>query len=210
MNTDEQHRLWITPDRQRFFLIPADHTLPDGDLEIRSLRAAVAAVDPDALSAYEVGVEQAAAHVDAGWEGVVGRVRDSWRDFLGTRPGDENLPPDLGRWLGVTPGEAATDPEKQRQGRRTLIERVGTLFGADMNEDNVDRIDQRLEKLTEAVLRDAARLKAGSEKLATQLDERRPEIEATIEGTGETLVELGQQALQRLRGLGRKTEPDER
>ena len=78
-----------------------------------------------------------------------------------------------------------TDPDKQRQGRRTLIERVGKLVGADMNEDNVDRIDHRLEKLTGAVIRDAARLKAGTDKLADRLEERRPEIEATIEGTSE-------------------------
>ena len=33
----------------------------------------------ETLAGYEVDAERAAAHVDAGWEEVVGRVRDTWR-----------------------------------------------------------------------------------------------------------------------------------
>lgn len=192
MSDAERLRLWLTPDPEpdtrRFFLVPEGLEIPQGSagasLQVRSLQGTIAELDASALAAHEVDAARASAHVDAGWEDVLGRVRDTWRSLLGSDTPDG--PPDLGAWLGVTPGEAVTDPDKQRQGRRTLIERVGKLVRADMTDDTVDRMDERLEKLGDALVRDVGRLRTGTEN------------------TGETLAELGRGALTRLRTLARK------
>jgi hypothetical protein len=201
--SDPAQRLWFTPDRARFFLVP-DGPMPEGDLAVRSLQATSAAVDEAWMSSHEVGVEAARTHVDAGWEEVVGQIRDTWRSLAsalgGGEPAEGDEPPDLGRWLGVTPGEVVTDPDKRRQGKRTLIERATRLLRPAATEDDIDRFEARFDRVGAAIQRDAERLRSEGDRLARALDERRPDLEAAAESAGQQVVDLGRAALDRLRG----------
>lgn len=119
-------RLWVSDEPRRYFLVPPEAELPPGDLVIRTLEAASRSVDPEALAAFEVERTAAQAHVDAGWERAVGRVRDAWRELVGA-PKAEG-PPDLSRIFGRrTPGEVVLGPEAEKLGAtvRRQAERIG-------------------------------------------------------------------------------------
>ncbi len=159
--SEPRRRLWTTRDEpRRFFLVPEDVELPRGSLGVRDLQLATRDVDELAVASFEVEVEEAQAHVDAGWKRVVGGVRDAWREITGQPVADE--PPDLAAWLGVTPGQVALDREKRREGRRGLLERVGSLVGG----IDVDRAEATLDRLGTALERDAAKLRADLARLA--------------------------------------------
>lgn len=193
--------LWFTPDKGRFFLIPHDLTLPPGDFVIRSAQAVRATVVEASLAPFEVDITAARAHVNAGWEEVLGPVQQAWRDLLGSQAEEGSSPP-LADWLGVSPGEAITDPEKARQARKALVERAASLLGRELSPEQLDRFEASLDRLGSAVVRDAERLRTSTAELADELEARRPQIEARLEATGESLIEMGQKAFARLRGLG--------
>jgi hypothetical protein len=213
VSATQRKHLWFTPDRTRFFLVPHDLTLPPGELAIRSLQALKSLVSDSSLRPYEVSAEEARAHVDAGWEGTLSQVRELWRDLTGA--GEAEEPPRVD-WLGVTPGEMVTDPEKARLGRKSLVERAAGLVGAELSEEQVSRYEASLERLGSAVLRDAERLRTGAGGLAEELETRLPEVEARLESalgtSGEALRAVGQNVLGRLAGLskGEPPEPEER
>lgn len=54
-----QSTLWTTPDRQRFFIIADSDHLPEGDITLRTASGRQMQAAAEALSPYEVGVEEA-------------------------------------------------------------------------------------------------------------------------------------------------------
>lgn len=211
-----KRHLWFTPQRDRFFLVPQDLTLPPGDLEVRSLAAVRASLSEESLGPYEVDIDAARAHVDAGVGEVAGQVRGLWetlKSSIGGSPSSQE--PVRVDWLGVTPGEAITDPEKARIARKSLVERAAQFVGADLSTEQLSRFEERLDRLGSAVVRDAERLRSGTSDLAEgisvgidKLEAKRPEIEASLEATGEALLEMGREAIARLQQVGR-TEKEE-
>lgn len=121
----ERPRLWVSEEPRRFFLVPPDVEVPAGDFVVRTLEGASRSVDEPALSEHEVDADAARAHVDAGWERAVGRVRDAWRELVGAPKAE--APPDLSRIFGRTPGEVVLGPEAQKVGAtvRRQAERIG-------------------------------------------------------------------------------------
>lgn len=55
--------IYADRDRARFFLIPKDAALPEGDLEIATLTGAARRVDGAAAAAFEIPEAEAKAHV---------------------------------------------------------------------------------------------------------------------------------------------------
>jgi hypothetical protein len=178
----------------RFFLVPEGVELPAGELVVRRLDGTTEAVAPDAIAPYEVDAVRAAAHVDAGVERVLGPVRSTLRDlFGGSDEGD--APSGFAKWLGVTPGEVMLDRDKRRQGRRTLIEKAGRLLRPQMSDEDVERIEERLDKIGEAIARDGERLRQETDKLAETLEEQRPAVEAAVQDAAQRLAQLGRAAI---------------
>jgi hypothetical protein len=175
-------RLWFTPDRARFFLVPPDFELPPGDLTVRTLQATAGRFDEAALAAHEVEAGDARAHVDAGWERV---------------PGVSDV---MSALFGVTPGDLAVDPSKPREARRTLLEKASGLVGG-WDEQQLADAEERLDRVGETVRREAGRLREEADKLGKALEERTPELERAVSGAGKAIADF----------LGRrpKDEPDE-
>lgn len=200
-------RLYFTADRGRFFLVPADVVVPTGELVLHTLQGTTDRFDEEAITAHEVDQQAAKAHVDAGWERGVARIRDAWRDLIGAAPTAE--PPDLSRWPGgVSPGAIATDPERQREARRNLIEGAQRLFGV-KDEQRVARTEERLDRLGEQAADGAKRVRTAAEELGEDLAKRAPDVERTFEEVGRGLSELAGSVVEALRGQARRatTEP---
>ena len=166
-------RLWFTPDRARFFLVPDGVDLPVGDLAVRTLQSTAGRFDEEALAAHEVEADAARAHVDAGWERV---------------PGVADLSAAL---FGVSPGDIALDPTKPREARRNLLKRAsGLLTPGGWDDRQLEQAEERLDRVGDTVRRDATRMREGAEKLGKALEERAPELERTVEEAGQALAEL--------------------
>jgi hypothetical protein len=170
--TPARPQLWFTPDRRRFFLVPDDVELPEGELAVRTLQATAHKLDEAALAAHEVDADAARAHVDAGWERV---------------PGVQDLTALL---FGVSPGDLAVDPAKPREARRNLLKKASGLFGDEWDEERLEAAEGRLDRVGETVRRDAGRLRAEAERLGKALEERAPELERTVEEVGQALTDL--------------------
>ncbi|MCA9494219.1 MAG: hypothetical protein KC621_30035 [Myxococcales bacterium] len=203
-------RLYFTADRTRFFLVPPDVVVPQGELVLHTLQGTTDRLDEEAVAAHEVDQQAARAHVDAGWERGVARIRDAWRELIGAPATTE--PPDLSRWPGgVSPGDIATDPERQRAARRNLIEGAQRLFGV-QDEERVTRTEERLDRLGEQASDGAKRVRTAAEELGQDLAQRAPAMEKTFEEVGRGLSELAESMVESLRGQARRatTEDEER
>ena len=173
-------QLWFTPDRARFFLVPEEVELPEGELAVRTLQATAGRFDPEALAAHEVDAPTARAHVDASWERV---------------PGVADLSAAL---FGVSPGDMALDPTKPREARRNLLKKAsGLLTPGGWDEQQLEQAEERLDRVGDTVRRDATRLREGAEKLGKALEERAPELERTVEEAGQALADLLRKATRR-------------
>ncbi len=148
----------------RFFLVPRGIRLPAGELKVRNMQLGTQLVSEEALADFEVDAEAAQAHIDAGWSSFVGRVQAAWNDLLG-REGSSG-PPDLKAWLGVTPGQVLTDEEKRREGGRSLLSRAGSLFGQDLDEEQLDKVEEEVRNLRQTISREGGRLAENLEKAA--------------------------------------------
>jgi len=117
--------LWFDAKRERFFQIPEDAELAEGDFELRAFRGGRKRVDREAVAAFEIPKEEATAHIDEQIQGVWTKARDTFQTLIdygrekaeeaGTEISDEDvknpLPENLGERLGVSFGDLQTDPE---------------------------------------------------------------------------------------------------
>lgn len=197
-----RHRLLFTADRQRFFLVPPDTKAPTGELVVHSLQGTTDQVDEAWIAEHEVERDAARAHVDAGWERTIGKVRDAWRELIGA-PAVET-PPDLSRWPGgVSPGAVVTDPERGREARRNLLQGAGRLLGG-WDDERVDAAEQRLDTLGEKAREGAATVRQAADKLGGELRESAPAVEKTFEEVGRGLSELAGTLVESLRSKARE------
>lgn len=163
----EGMQLWMAsaPEAspERFFLVPRGLRLPSGSLSVRNLQLGLQEVDEEGIEPFEVTAIEAQAHIDAGWSGFVGSVRDAAARVLGSA--GEAIP-DPASWLGMTPGEAIVDPEKRRQGGRSLLSRVGSLIGRPLDEEEIDRVESQLQGVRDTLTSEGGRLMRSLEEAA--------------------------------------------
>lgn len=161
-------QLWMTPRRGastvRFFLVPRGLRLPSGELQVRSMQLGVQEVDPEAIEAFEVSAREAQAHIDASWSSLVSSVRDTYHSVIGRPP--EGGAPDLVSWLGVSPGEVVLDPEKRREGGRTLLSRVSQALGRPLDESDLDRVESQIDDVRSTILEQGGKLVETLERAA--------------------------------------------
>lgn len=120
--------LYHTPDRKRWFLVPADVRLAEGALRVRRFAGPALDVD-EVIAIHEVDESAARVWIDARFEASFARVGEAFGKVLSQlREGGRRVPtavdgagPDVRDVLGVSPGEAATDPEKARQAVANLV-----------------------------------------------------------------------------------------
>lgn len=141
-------RLLLTVEEpRRYFLVPRERLdlrgpdpLPPGELELRSIegqRFVLSGVD---VAVFEVERARAIAHVDAGVERAIGPVLE----LFGTDPQSV-------RFFGLSPGEVVVDPDKRREGRRTLLEQAGRIVRPDLSAADIDQVERQLDSLGETV-----------------------------------------------------------
>lgn len=162
----EGYQLWLTvadDATQRFFLVPRGLRLPPGALAVRSLSLGLQQVEPEDIAPFEVTATEAQAHVDAGWSTLVGNVRDAARRVVGESA--ERLP-DPASWLGITPGQAVVDPEKRREGGRSLLSRVGKMMGRPLAEAELDRVEDQIQGARDTLVEHGGRLVRSFEQAA--------------------------------------------
>lgn len=152
-------QLWMASndnaETTRFFLVPRGLKLPSGPLTVRSLQLSLLEVDPDGIEPFEVSATEAQAHIDAGWSGFVGSIRDVAERVLGS---SASALPDPTEWLGITPGEAVVDPVKRREGGRTLLAQMGSMIGRPIDEAELDRMEAQLKGMRDTVSEQGGRL----------------------------------------------------
>ncbi|MCB9763579.1 MAG: hypothetical protein H6739_27675 [Alphaproteobacteria bacterium] len=116
--------IWFTVDRQRFFAIPTEADLPDGQLALRRLNGPGRAVDPDAVQPFEISRQEATDALGQRIEAVYSDARDALRRLAGRANSDLDgvLPESLGDLLGLAPGALVTDPDAVRARFRPRID----------------------------------------------------------------------------------------
>jgi hypothetical protein len=189
-------RLLVTvSEPRRYFLVPrerldrrAEDPIPAGEFELRAVDGPRFSLSAEDVAVYEVDRGRAIAHVDSGIERLLAPVLD----LLPNR--------DL-RVFGVTPGEVVVDPEKRRQGRRTLIEQALRVSPAETPAGTVERVEQRLDSFGDAVRREGQRLVDSTGRLGELLEEQLPTIDAAMGNAEQRVLDFGQQVLASLRDL---------
>ncbi|MCP4535605.1 MAG: hypothetical protein GY832_00490 [Chloroflexi bacterium] len=135
MNTKSKLSLWTNNGQTKYYLIPPDQLLPDGDFTIRTSTGQEQAVDATAAAIFEITKEQAEQHIQSQMDQALEGVKDVLGDFMGMmqqeakqRAATQAEPP-----LRVTPG-LVTDligftADELRAKPEILEERVNDFFG---------------------------------------------------------------------------------
>lgn len=150
--------IWHTLDRQRFFDIPEDVALPDGDLELRSAGGARRSVDAPSAEAFEVDRNRAndllAAGIDEAWSRLregLGRLTDVGRSDEGAADTGPRLDEETARRFREAVdvfrsklNEALTDPDVQR-----TVGDIGRELGGLMQglKQETSKLDEQLRRM---------------------------------------------------------------
>ena len=130
--------LWFDVTRERFFSIPEDTSVAEGDFELHSFRGGRMQVDPDALAPLEISRDDAAALIDAdvqsSWTKARGALQDAFQfgrkaaADVGAPVGEDAppnpLPENLSEALGVSWGQLQTDPDLVKEKVGQMMDRL--------------------------------------------------------------------------------------
>lgn len=192
-NGVHQLHMWLNSTQTRFFLIPAEQTLPAGDLVLRTLTGQAQSVDPAAAAQFEVTEEQAKQYVQARLGEALEQIPPAVSDYLGMlahqaekqefawsfKPGAPSpLVTDL---LGFTPEQLRQNPELAKQWLGNLVDGLGTFLNQAASSDPAEQAaaQQRIRSLQATLERhgvatDAEKLEQIPAKLrAGAMDEER-------------------------------------
>jgi hypothetical protein len=133
--TDAPQTLWIADGGARFFSVPDDAELPEGDLELRTLGGKRRSADPEAATRYELSVEDGQAAARAEVTAFGGALRDAFARGLSALAG---LGPDAAELreareartaavFGLSQ-EAMNDPQKLKEAGAAFVD--GLLVAA--------------------------------------------------------------------------------
>lgn len=76
------HTLWLTPNAERFFLIPQDQALAAGTTRIQTLDEKQQSVDETALAAFEITREQAEEHTKNQLNQAMYQAKTAFSDLI--------------------------------------------------------------------------------------------------------------------------------
>ena len=82
MNMKVSQTLWSNIERSRFFLIPNDHQIPDGDFLLRTITGRQMEVDPNALESFEVNRDEAKSWLNSQFGKVVEEAKGKLTNYL--------------------------------------------------------------------------------------------------------------------------------
>lgn len=183
---EPREEIWRDAERTRWFLIPSDQSLPEGELELRHRLKGRVNVDPRAAAGYEISAEQASARVDAQVGDALGKAaaafRGLFKDEDDEAPAEEAEPFDPSFLFGgVTPGQMYTDPDKAREGARALLGFLGNEARRRSQVDP-DRVRERLETIEGSA----------AESIQTLAEEVLPRVGGALEKVAEVLHETAE------------------
>ena len=82
MNTEDNCSLWTSSNRSRYFFIPHNQELPNGDFTILTSTGNKKEVAPDALAPFEITEEAAKSHVQAEMSQTLKQAKNGLSNFI--------------------------------------------------------------------------------------------------------------------------------
>lgn len=124
MNTEDKYSLWKSSNRSRYFFIPHNQEIPNGDFTIFTSTGNKKEVAPDALAPFEITEEAAKNHVQAEISQALKQVKNGLSNFIAmaaAQAAKENTSSDtthsqsgaklVAALLNMTPEEVRNNPE---------------------------------------------------------------------------------------------------
>jgi len=170
--------LYHTLDRSRWFVVPAELELPEGEQPVRSFTRVERSVRPEAIAPHEVDVAAARQWIDRRFRESFGRAGEAFGRLVqrvqaagraqgrtvrgmggADLPGVRIEPEDL---LGVSPGELYTDPSRAREAVDALFSWASERFRPKDGTETSERPDigKTLASLGEGLKAAAQRIEA--------------------------------------------------
>jgi hypothetical protein len=165
INSDNQVSLWLEPRQHRYFLIPDNQELLNGNCCIRKMMGLEKQVDPEAIAPYEISAKdaepymqkeviQAMEQISSLFSNVVaiplqnrkGNSTDAAKSADPTQPAASLL----ANLLGVSLDEFCDNPEVAKEGLQSFVAEVATAMQSSVAQ-NPDRT-QVIQTSVDAVL----------------------------------------------------------
>jgi hypothetical protein len=134
MNNENNFSLWTTANWSRYFLIPNNQELANGNFVIITSTGNKKEVDPDALAPFEITEEAAKSHVQAEMSQALKKAKNGLSNFIAmaaAQAAKGNTPSDtthsesgaklVAELLDITPEEVRNNPEAAKDGLRQVL-----------------------------------------------------------------------------------------
>ena len=134
MKTQDNGSLWTNLHRSRYFLIPNNQELANGNFAIFTSPGNKKEVNPDTLAPFEITEEAAKSHVQAEMSQALKQVKNGFSNFIAmaaAQAAKENTPSDtthsqsgaklVAALLDITPEEVRNNPEAAKEQLRQVV-----------------------------------------------------------------------------------------
>jgi hypothetical protein len=187
MNTENQHSLWINATRTRYFLIPDDQEIRNGDFILYTLTGDEKKVDPAALESFEIAQEEANSHLQTEMSKAMEQAKSAITNLLtfGTQAGSHKAPSApspaanqtqeglniISALLGVPPEELQNNPEAAKDSLGKLLLGLKTIVeGATTQEsEQIEYLRTQMQTMQERLEEQGIKFEAGLEELPEHL-----------------------------------------
>ena len=174
--------LWISISRSRYFLIPDNQELPDGDFTVHSLVGEAKKVNPHMLAPFEISKEQAEPHIQAELDKTWQQVKNAFStltDFAAAAQGKaaskaqspNSMGSSIASLLGISPEELESNPNAVKQSLNTIASSFRDIFKGAISEDpaHLEAARNRMSALRQHLKKQGVEVEADLELLPEKL-----------------------------------------
>lgn len=190
--------VWNTPDRGRYFLIPADMAMPTGALTIAQGIRKKRTVDAELAAQFEVTPAEARTHLADKAQSAFAKVREAFggarkqrAEASGTPLEDDwknPMPKNASDLFGVDPAVMMSDREAAKKGASNLLNFIVRAARDATGDEGVKKtIDDGLSRLEAEIDNPDGQLAKAFQAATDQLQTAAPILGARIDELGDAL-----------------------
>ncbi len=188
MRSNDKVSLWTNSNRSRYFLIPDDQELPDGDFILCTLKGHEKKVDYIALNSFEITDSEAKAYLQAEMNQAMEEAKNAFASFMSfsaeaTQEAPSNPTSSFDQTssyqniifalLGVTLEELQNNPESAQTAFIKVYTELKELLGESTSQSpaQVDTARERVRSLREMLQAQGINVSEGLEELPDKIRE---------------------------------------
>ena len=206
MKRNEKNLLWIHHKHHRYFLIPINQELPEGDFSIQSLTGSRKNVNPICITPFEINREEAKPYIQVELDKALKKTKEAFATFTNFAAAAQGQPTEtkapqppqnpLAALLGVSQEELSNNPDAVKESWQNLVQGFQDVLRGATSDDptHLETAKTQIQRLQHHLQAQGIDVDNSIQDLPNKLREKyqSPESDPNLKTSAEKLQEASQ------------------